>query len=198
MSAAILLPTAGVGTPSITSPPKFGTLSKSSETRQGGADSVPASSASANDREMAGPDLQKPVHLPSTARVSVLIVDDNTINQRLLQSYMRKAKRSYTLAGDGVEAVEAYQQAILETEQSHYHSPAFDLILMDINMPRMDGTEATRRIREQEYRLGLRATKIVAITGTASAEIQQEAFASGMDLFLTKPVRLQQVLQLLD
>ncbi len=60
-------------------------------------------------------------------------------------------------------------------------------------MPVMDGLESTRRIREFERSSKLKAATIIALTGLASASIQQEAFASGIDLFLTKPVRLKEL-----
>lgn len=61
----------------------------------------------------------------------------------------------------------------------------------DLSMPIMDGLEASRRIREFEHDYKLPGTKIVALTGLASVETQREAFASGMDLFYTKPVKLK-------
>jgi CheY-like chemotaxis protein len=60
-------------------------------------------------------------------------------------------------------------------------------------MPVMDGFESTRHIREFERQEGLQAATIIALTGLASASAQQEAFASGIDLFMTKPVRLKQL-----
>ncbi|KAK2053757.1 hsp90-like protein [Colletotrichum caudatum] len=74
----------------------------------------------------------------------------------------------------------------------------FQCVLMDISMPVMDGFEATRRIRAIETEQGLARCHIFALTGLASASAQQEAFASGIDLFLTKPVRLKELSNILE
>jgi CheY-like chemotaxis protein len=65
-------------------------------------------------------------------------------------------------------------------------------------MPVMDGLEATRRIREFEQSQKLPRSLIVALTGMASGKVQQEAFGSGVDFFLPKPVRLNQLTELID
>ncbi|KAG9672586.1 hypothetical protein KCU95_g3500, partial [Aureobasidium melanogenum] len=117
----------------------------------------------------------------------LLIVDDNKINLQLLVRYCKSKKHDYVTAEDGVEAVEAFC--------SHQQDAAtkFDFICMDISMPRMDGLEATRRIRSFEQSNGMEASKVIALTGLASAEAQQEAFSSGVDQFMTKPVRLKEL-----
>ena len=68
---------------------------------------------------------------------------------------------------------------------------------MDINMPVLNGFEATRMIRAFEQQHGLRPAHIIALTGLGSASAQQEAYGSGVDLFLTKPVRLKELTKLL-
>ncbi|KAH0379166.1 hypothetical protein KCU92_g8309, partial [Aureobasidium melanogenum] len=117
----------------------------------------------------------------------LLLVDDNKINLQLLVRYCKSKKHDYATAEDGVEAVEAFC--------SHQKNAAtkFDFICMDISMPRMDGLEATRRIRSFEQSNGIEASKVIALTGLASAEAQQEAFSSGVDQFMTKPVRLKEL-----
>ncbi|CVL02359.1 related to nik-1 protein (Os-1p protein) [Fusarium proliferatum] len=112
-----------------------------------------------------------------------LLVDDNFINLKILSSYMKKLKQPYQTASDGLEAVTAY-----EADPGRY-----SCILMDISMPVMDGFEATRRIRAFESQQGLRPALILALTGLASEEAQREATVSGLDLFLTKPVRLKEL-----
>lgn len=70
---------------------------------------------------------------------------------------------------------------------------------MDINMPILNGFEATRQIRGFEKQKGLSPpATIIALTGLGSAEAQQEAFSSGVDLFLTKPVRLKELTKILE
>lgn len=71
------------------------------------------------------------------------------------------------------------------------------VVLMDISMPVMDGFEATRQIRAFEQDHGIEPATIVALTGLGSAEAQREAFVSGVDLFLTKPVKLKELTALL-
>ncbi|KAK7756180.1 hypothetical protein SLS62_001773 [Diatrype stigma] len=108
-----------------------------------------------------------------------LLVDDNKINLKILTALMGKLNRPYKTATNGLEALEFFS-----AEPDRYCC-----ILMDISMPIMDGLESTRHIRDLERRLSLKSISIFALTGLASAETQKEAFASGIDIFLTKPVR---------
>ncbi|KAH0182453.1 hypothetical protein KCV03_g10352, partial [Aureobasidium melanogenum] len=117
----------------------------------------------------------------------LLIVDDNKINLQLLVRYCKSKKHDYVTAEDGVEAVEAF------CSNQQDAATKFDFICMDISMPRMDGLEATRRIRSFEQSNGIEASKVIALTGLASAEAQQEAFSSGVDQFMAKPVRLKEL-----
>jgi CheY-like chemotaxis protein len=132
----------------------------------------------------------------------MLLVEDNHINLKLLQVFMKKRKyTAVTKAEDGLQAVEAYQTALNSTP-----SEPPDIILMDISMPIMDGFEATRRIREIElqYNYSLSANEtpqnclIIALTGLASDRDQKEAFRSGVDLYITKPVSFAKISKLLD
>lgn len=138
---------------------------------------------------------------PAPARTPrLLLVDDNAVNLRLLQTFMRK--RSYTAihsAADGAQAVQLFSSLLADA-----HPP--DIVFMDISMPTMNGFEATRRIRAIEADFGAgRApherpppSLIVALTGLASGRDQSEAFTSGFDLYMTKPVSFREVGRLLD
>ncbi|KAF2773062.1 hypothetical protein EJ03DRAFT_341296 [Teratosphaeria nubilosa] len=130
----------------------------------------------------------------------VLLVDDNHLNLVLLQAFMRKMKRPFTSAVNGVEAVEAYSQAHdrtwVETAGGNARPP--DTVLMDITMPVMDGLEATRKIREYERQRGVVPAKIIAVTAMGTPQAEQEAFSSGIDLFLTKPVRLNKLTEFMN
>ncbi|KAF2793794.1 hypothetical protein K505DRAFT_35491 [Melanomma pulvis-pyrius CBS 109.77] len=108
----------------------------------------------------------------------VLITDDNPINRRLLVAFMNKRKIRYQEAENGLEAVKAYQEGKVR----------FDIILMDISMPVMDGMTATRLIREHESRYHIKPTHIIALTGLVSASARLEAWSSGVDCYMTKPV----------
>ncbi|KAG7118982.1 Peroxide stress-activated histidine kinase mak1 like protein [Verticillium longisporum] len=117
-----------------------------------------------------------------------LLVDDNSINLRILSSYVKKLGRPLGTATNGLEAYEAYR-----TEPEGY-----SCIFMDISMPVMDGFEATRRIRTFEREKQLQPITIIALSGLASESAQDEAFVSGINLFLTKPVRLKDMASVLE
>ncbi|VUC28691.1 unnamed protein product [Clonostachys rosea] len=120
--------------------------------------------------------------------VRCLLVDDNDINIKVLSALMRKLGIDYQTARNGKEALDIFSQ-----------SPgAYICILMDISMPVMDGFEATRCIRAFEARERLRPVSIIALSGLSSNEAHREAFESGMDLFLTKPVKLVTLKDLLQ
>ncbi|KAJ3957415.1 hypothetical protein N0V92_006030 [Colletotrichum tropicale] len=117
-----------------------------------------------------------------------LLVDDNVINLRILSEYMKKLGHKYTTAMDGKQAVEAFRKG----------EGRYKCIFMDISMPIMDGFEATREIRIFEARKNMPRCQVFALTGLASASAQEEAFASGIDLFLTKPVKLKELSKILQ
>ncbi|PLB47620.1 hypothetical protein P170DRAFT_385449 [Aspergillus steynii IBT 23096] len=139
-------------------------------------DSSPATSAQV-------PGSLSPETTPSpTSPPRVLIVDDNEINVKLLEAFMRKLGCESSIARNGLEAVESFKA----------QPKTFSIILMDISMPVMDGLESTRQIREFEKQLNrVTPVTIAALTGLAQAEVRRDAIASGMDIFLTKPVRLK-------
>ncbi|TQN66717.1 Peroxide stress-activated histidine kinase mak1 [Colletotrichum shisoi] len=124
----------------------------------------------------------------SKNRPRFLLVDDNALNLKILASYMKKLGHDFHNAMDGEQALEIFQE----------RPGQFQCVLMDISMPVMDGFEATRRIRAIEAKDRLPRCQIFALTGLASADAQQEAFASGIDLFLTKPVRLKELTRILE
>lgn len=102
---------------------------------------------------------------------------------------MGKLGKAYETARNGKEAVDTY------TGQPNH----FKAILMDISMPVMDGLEATRRIRAYEQKTQLPAVTILALTGLSSESThQEEALGSGVDVFLTKPVRLKALSEVLE
>ncbi|KAG9659379.1 rhamnogalacturonate lyase, partial [Aureobasidium melanogenum] len=167
------------------------------------------------NRQVDALEAQKQALMPSVTlpvpSVSVLLVDDNNINLNLLATFMKKQRHAYDTATNGLEALQAYQAHVDPTrlpegsENSHLLqkqpqliAQSFDFVLMDVNMPEMDGLESTRRIRAFERAKGLRPAVIIALTGMASASVQQEAFASGVDLFLTKPVRLKELTKIFE
>jgi signal transduction histidine kinase/CheY-like chemotaxis protein len=111
----------------------------------------------------------------------VLIVEDNKANQLFMKVLLKKFNVDFDVAENGKEAVEFYKK---------YHYP---LILMDINMPVMDGFEATKLIREYEKRENLPASKIVAITATSIDEYKDRFRDIGIDCIIPKPVDIEKL-----
>jgi signal transduction histidine kinase/CheY-like chemotaxis protein len=125
-----------------------------------------------------------------TRRARVLVVDDNRINLNLMMTFMEKRKLTeLASAENGKLAVEAVERM----------SSGFDIIFMDMSMPVMNGFEATRAIRAIEReRDGCGPAIIIALTGLSSSRDESEALASGVDLFLTKPVSFREISRLLN
>jgi len=120
------------------------------------------------------------------AYLRVLLVEDNLVNQRLAVRLLEKRGHRVAVAATGLEAVLA-----LEKE-------SFDLVLMDVQMPVMDGLEATAAIREKERAAGTgRRQAVVALTAHAMKGDREKCLAAGMDGYLTKPIRPQELDQLL-
>jgi CheY-like chemotaxis protein len=146
--------------------------------------------------------VKKSAYSVPTRPLNCLAVDDNPINLRLLRTFVEKLGHRHVLAVNGLEALNTYKSVQTAPSDLFPTHPLpgkaaltdptsrIDVILMDINMPEMDGLEATRQIRAHEIRNGLPPVTIIALTGVASSETQQEANSSGVNLFLIKPVRL--------
>jgi len=117
--------------------------------------------------------------------VRILVVDDNEINQVVACKFLEKLGCATYTANNGREAIEALKQR------------DYDAVLMDCEMPEMDGFTATRLIREQE-RSQNRHTIVIALSGNVEREDQERCRAAGMDDCLTKPLRsnaLEAILQ---
>jgi PAS domain S-box-containing protein len=125
-----------------------------------------------NRRATDGPDA--PAHEVPSNGIRVLVVDDNQVNQTVAAEMLRRSGYEVEIAQDGREAVDA-------TERE-----AFDAVLMDCQMPVMDGLEATRRIRSREA--GDAHVPIIALTSSSMKGDRDDALAAGMDGFLAKPV----------
>jgi CheY-like chemotaxis protein len=116
------------------------------------------------------------------SRVRILLAEDTVTNQRVISAMLAKYGFRIEVAGNGLEAVEAVR------------SRPFDLVLMDVRMPEMDGIEATRQIRALE----IKQPMITAMTADVIQETVDLCFEAGMDEFLTKPVRVQEILDVIS
>ncbi len=134
---------------------------------------------SAPDVRSLGGRLPKKIH--PLEGVRILIVEDSFDNQQIVSRILKMAGASIELANDGVEAVE---RALAQD---------FDVILMDIQMPHMDGKEATRRLREQGYQ-----KPIIALTANALKDEREESVRLGFDDYLTKPIQRGALLEALE
>jgi len=115
------------------------------------------------------------VHAPCFAGRRILLVEDAPENRVVVQAYLRVTGCDVEVALDGEQAVEAWRQG------------EFDLVLMDLHMPRVDGAEAARRIRAEELRSGRRPTAIVAVTADTDAQQRETCLEAGCDSHLGKP-----------
>ena len=116
----------------------------------------------------------------------ILIAEDNPINQKIALKLVEKMGCRADTVGNGQEAITALTRA------------PYDLILMDCQMPEMDGYEATLKIREIEKLLNKKRIPIIALTAAAMGADQQKCVEVGMDDYLTKPVDFQKVWQVLE
>jgi len=119
------------------------------------------------------------------SRLKILLAEDNPINQKLAVRMLEKRGHTLTVAGNGRQAL-----AILQKD-------SFDLVLMDIQMPEMDGFEATAAIRESERGTG-KHQPIVAMTAHAMKGDDRRCLDAGMDGYLAKPIRSEEVYALLE
>ncbi len=116
----------------------------------------------------------------------LLAAEDNPVNQLVLKTLLSQLGLQVEVVCDGVDAVAAWE------------SRDWDVILMDVQMPRMDGPSATRFIRERERIQGRRRTPIIALTANAMTHQVNEYLAAGMDDFVSKPVDVHRLLKALD
>lgn len=111
----------------------------------------------------------------------LLVAEDNTTNQMVMNSMLEKLGHSLDIADDGEQAVRLFTEQPMK----------YDLILMDCEMPVMDGFEASRKIRDLETKLERPPVPIVALTAHAQASFRNECFEAGMNEHITKPVKLK-------
>lgn len=130
-------------------------------------------------------DVNSEAPLVSTPQLRLLVAEDNRTNRHLAQRLLEKQGHIVTLACDGQEALWKYDRE------------KFDAVLMDIQMPAMDGFEATAAIRERERTSG-RRTPIIALTAHAIAGYRESCLQAGMDGYVSKPISTQELFAVLD
>ncbi|MEL6182235.1 MAG: response regulator, partial [Myxococcota bacterium] len=146
----------------------------------------PASNASLTTMSTRShPRLESPLSVPvkpASGRSEVLVVDDNALNRQVLARLLKRAGYTIAFAEDGAEAIRAVKGG------------AFDLVLMDLWMPEIDGLQATRTIRSLSGHAAM--TPIVMLTADATPEMRQQCEAVGASAFMAKPFRNRQLLEL--
>ncbi len=123
---------------------------------------------------------------PERVSLRLLAAEDNPVNQLVLKALLAQIGVTPVMVGDGVDAVAAWE------------SGEWDVILMDVQMPRMDGPTATRFIRERELAQRRRRTPIVALTANAMTHQVGEYLAAGMDAFVAKPIEIERLFAVLE
>ena len=118
----------------------------------------------------------------------ILVAEDNRVNQQVVQGLLKSRGYQVRLVGDGQSVVDEYRR----------NPGAIQLILMDYEMPELDGVEATRQIRRLEYNRQLPAVPIIALTAHILDEHRQQSLDAGMNDFLGKPLDSQKLFALLD
>jgi len=116
----------------------------------------------------------------------VLLVEDNRVNQIFMEVILTNLNLNFDIANDGIEAVAMYKENI------------YDIILMDENMPNMNGIESTKNILEFENKNNLNHTPIVALTANAIKGDRERFLSAGMDCYLTKPVDKLQLINVFE
>jgi CheY-like chemotaxis protein len=115
-------------------------------------------------------------------RLNILLVEDNLLNQRIVTFSLKKFNHEVVIANNGVEAIE------------HFCEKKFDVILMDIMMPIMDGLEATVKIRELESKNKIeKRTPIIALTANTMDNDRDKCISYGMDEFMAKPFDIEKL-----
>jgi two-component system sensor histidine kinase/response regulator len=171
-----------------------GALSRCAQLRMGAVLNKPVEKGelmAAVQAALRGPVAEKPresapVMQPGlTPRLRILLAEDNPINRALAAGLIEKRGHVLLQVTNGQEAVIAARDE------------SIDLILMDVQMPEMDGFEATRRIREEQQQGG-RRVPIIAITAHAMTGDRERCLAEGMDDYISKPIRKEELMKIID
>jgi signal transduction histidine kinase/CheY-like chemotaxis protein len=156
--------------------------------------SLAARLAAADGFEDMAPEISAPGKANAAAGnkgLSILVAEDNEINALLARALLTRLGHRPAVAGNGEAAVESWAAA-------RAAGTPYDLVLMDVQMPGMDGLEATRRIRAVEDAAGSRPVRILALTANAQSEDRAACLAAGMDGLLVKPLDRERLREALE
>jgi two-component system, sensor histidine kinase and response regulator len=124
------------------------------------------------------------IEQPSQRCLKILVVDDDDLNRRMMRLILVRDGHDVQVVANGIEALDAVKEQ------------KFDIVFMDLQMPLMDGLEASRQIREWEN--DKRHTYIIALTASYMPEEGQKLFAAGIDNYITKPFQVEHIHKLLS
>lgn len=130
--------------------------------------------------------MQNPESGKTIYQKKILLAEDCPVSQMIVTDFIGKAGFGFAVVGTGLEAVHSAL------------SGSYDLVLMDVQMPLMDGVEATRQIRKAEAAGGGRRVPIVAMTAYVLQEDQNQCFDAGMDDYLQKPIDADRLCEVLE
>ncbi len=119
-------------------------------------------------------------------RLSILLVEDNLLNQRIVTFSLKKYQHQVAIANNGLEGLNMYKKQ------------NFDVVLMDIMMPVMDGLEATVKIREYEKSAAREETPIIAITANTMDNDREKCISYGMNDFMAKPFDMDKLIKIFE
>lgn len=131
-----------------------------------------------------------PASAPTSSRaetgLSILLAEDSIESQEIMKLYLKGTPHRVVCASNGIRVVDLFKER------------QYDLVFMDLHMPEMDGLSATRLIRDWESVKGLARTPIVALTANGMLDAQRESLEAGCDDYLTKPIKMEQLLQAIN
>jgi CheY-like chemotaxis protein len=116
----------------------------------------------------------------------IIVAEDNAVNQKLLLQLLKRLKFEAAFVANGIECLELLRAG------------TYDLVLMDCQMPEMDGYETSQRVRAGEGGEANKAVRIIALTAHAMAGDREKCLAAGMDDYLTKPIQPAQLLAAIE
>jgi CheY-like chemotaxis protein len=163
-----------------------GSIAVASEPGKGSVFTVNLPLPRVAEAKIAASDASAPVLTSDPSEIRVLAAEDNPTNQLVLKTLLHQAGIEPVVVDNGLLAVEAWEQG------------QFDVVLMDIQMPQMDGPSAARAIRAREAETGRPRTPIIALTANAMSHQIADYLAAGMDRCVTKPIDIAKLFEALE